>query len=56
MTWSGPGNQEINSLPGVVDLSLDLGVFVSEKVGVYTCSAKNVRGHGEPVTVHVNGR
>jgi serine/threonine protein kinase len=53
MTWSGPGNQELSML-GVVDLSLDLGVFESEKVGVYTCSAYNVRGGGDPVTVYVN--
>ena len=56
MTWHGPGNQELSSLLGVVYLSLDLGVFESEKVGVYTCSAYNIRDRGDPVTVYVNGR
>ena len=53
MTWSGPGGE--NQGTGVTELTLELGVFNSNKSGEYQCTASNIRGTAKPESVYVSG-
>ena len=55
MMWEGPGVGDLTGT-GATELELDLGAFESEEVGIYTCSAVNIRGSGVAVVAYVYGQ